>query len=179
MLLRAFREPSNVAQVLRAQWQLRDCDIVPRSVRLRGSAAVENAGYIEIGERVRIEGRTVRVELVTSGDGRLVVGRGTFLNYGVSLSAHQEVNIGEDCLLANYVTIMDNDYHDLLDRSLPGQSGSIFIGDRVWLGIRAVVLKGVTIGSDSVIGAGSVVTRDIPPNCLAVGSPARVVKQLK
>jgi acetyltransferase-like isoleucine patch superfamily enzyme len=57
-----------------------------------------------------------------------------------------------------------------------GQSKPIILEDDVWLGARVIVLKGVTIGQGAVIGAGSVVTRDIPPHSVAVGQPARVVK---
>src|SRR4051812_40687655 len=177
-LLRALREPHNVVQIMRARWQLRGCNTKPLSVRLRGRAFVENYGRIELGDRVRISGRTVPVELVSWPGGTLRVGSGTFLNYGSSLSAHEEVTIGKDCLIGNYVTIIDSDYHDLRDHTQQGRSAPIRIDDNVWLGTRAIVLKGVHIGQGSVIGAGSVVTTDIPPNSLAFGVPAKVVRRL-
>jgi acetyltransferase-like isoleucine patch superfamily enzyme len=65
---------------------------------------------------------------------------------------------------------------------LPGQpftSAPVTIEDRVWIGARAMVLKGVTIGHDSIIGAGSIVTRDVPPLCVAVGQPARVIRRIE
>jgi maltose O-acetyltransferase len=176
--LRAAREPHNVLQVVRAQLRLRACKRVPFTTRLRGNISVHNYGRIHLGEHVRIDGETVRVELVTWKGGVLAIGDGTFLNYGVSLSAHDHVAIGRDCLIGNYVTIMDNDYHDLVNHKAPGRSAPIHIGDRVWLGLRSIILKGVTIGDDSVVGAGSVVTSDIPPRSLAFGVPAKVVRSI-
>jgi acetyltransferase-like isoleucine patch superfamily enzyme len=66
---------------------------------------------------------------------------------------------------------MDTDQHALPDGQM--ESAPIVIGDRAWIGARAIVLKGVTIGHDAVIGAGSVVTRDVPPRAVVGGVPAR------
>ena len=177
-LMLALRSPGLVAQVLRARWQLRVCDVAPGNVRLRGRVLVENHGRIEIGHRVRIEARTVPVEMVAWKGATLRIGNRTFINYGVSLSAHRDLTIGENCLIGNYVVIMDSDYHDLQDRTKPGPAEPIIIEDDVWLGVRVTVLKGVRIGKGSVVGAGSVVTQDIPPRSLAFGVPARVVREL-
>jgi maltose O-acetyltransferase len=135
-------------------------------------------GRIKIGDKVRIEARTIPVEMVAWRDALLHVGDGTFINYGVSLSAHREVSIGANCMIGNYVVIMDSDYHDLSDHRRPGEAAPIVIEDNVWLGVRATILKGVRIGRGSVIGAGSVVTTDIPPFSVAFGVPARVVRSL-
>jgi maltose O-acetyltransferase len=139
---------------------------------------VENYGRIEIGEKVRIEARTVPVEMVAWKGATLRIGTRSFVNYGASISAHEEVNIGANCLIGNYVVIMDSDYHDLHDRTKPGQAAPVIIEDDVWLGLRVTVLKGVRIGRGSVVGAGSVVTQDIPPRSLAFGVPARVIREL-
>jgi acetyltransferase-like isoleucine patch superfamily enzyme len=139
---------------------------------------VDNEGLINIGDHVRINARTVPVELAASKGAQLMIGAGTYLNYGVSISSQQHVQIGSNCLIGNYANIMDGDFHDLYDHSLPGKVAPVIIEDDVWIGIRAVVLKGVTIGRRSVIGAGSVVTRDIPPGSLALGVPAQVIRQL-
>jgi acetyltransferase-like isoleucine patch superfamily enzyme len=73
---------------------------------------------------------------------------------------------------------MDSDYHDLNDHSLPGKSSPVKIGDNVWLGARATVLKGVTIGDGAVVAAGALVTRDVPSRTVVAGVPARVIKHL-
>ena len=78
------------------------------------------------------------------------------------------------------VMIIDNDFHSLSpeQRDIQPPSKPITIGDNVWLGGHVIVLPGVTIGDGSVIGAGSVVTGDIPPRSLAVGTPAKVIRTL-
>lgn len=175
--LRAIRSPSNIAQVLRARLALRRCDRVPWSVRLRGRVRIGNDGRIELGERVQIEGRTVPVELVAWG-GVLTVGDGTYINYGVSISAHERVAIGANCLIGNYALIMDSDYHDAHDRTRPSASAPIVIEDNVWIGARAIVLKGVRIGEGAIVAAGAVVTRDVPPRTVIASPPAQVVREL-
>jgi maltose O-acetyltransferase len=175
---KALQSPSLLVQVARARWQLRACDVVPKTVRVRGRVFVQNKGRIIFGERVRLDGRVVPVDLAAWENATLEIGGGTFLNFGVSISAAERITIGEGCLIGNYVVIMDTDYHDLRDHTAPGKSAPITIGDNVWLGTRATVLKGVTIGSNSVIGAGSVVTSDIPERSLAFGVPATVIKAL-
>jgi maltose O-acetyltransferase len=177
-LLKALRSPKLIYWSLNARRHLFHCNRLPLTVRLRGRARVENNGRIEIGDRVLIDGRTVLVELVAHKGGTLSVGTSTYINYGVSISAHERVNIGRNCQIGNYTLIMDNDYHDMNDHLLPGQSLPIEIGDDVWLGARVTVLKGVRIGDGSVVGAGAVVTKDVPPRSFAAGVPAKVVRAL-
>jgi len=102
------------------------------------------------------------------------IGDGTFVNHRTELVAHELVRLGRDCLLAWDVLVLDSDSH-----SVDGgpRSAPVTIGDRVWIGCRATVLKGVTIGDGAVIAAGSVVTRDVPPRALVAGNPARVVRE--
>ncbi len=121
-------------------------------------------------------GGTVRCELTAHGGGLLEIGNRVFINYGSSISAHQHVRIGDGCLIGQYAIIMDCDYHSLEGGEDHGNVRPILIGDRVWMGARVTLLKGVTIGSGAVIAAGSVVTRDIPPNAIAAGSPAKVIR---
>jgi maltose O-acetyltransferase len=73
---------------------------------------------------------------------------------------------------------MDNDQHGIVRRWELPQSDPVVIEDHVWIGSKALILPGVRIGSRAVIGAGSVVTKDIPPQCVAAGNPARVLRHL-
>jgi acyl-[acyl carrier protein]--UDP-N-acetylglucosamine O-acyltransferase len=88
-----------------------------------------------------------------------------------------DVRIGSKVMIAPNVTIIDDNRHELEPGS-PLCNGPVIIEDNVWIAGNVTVLSGVTIGPGSVIAAHSVVTRDIPPNSLAGGSPARVIKSL-
>lgn len=112
---------------------------------------------------------------------RVSIGAGTTINRGCRLIASHyfkdvEIKIGSHCTLAPEVCILaaQHDYHEL---SLPDTAASVIIDDFVWIGARSVILPGVTIGEGAVIGANSVVTHHIPPYTVAVGSPARVIKE--
>lgn len=82
-------------------------------------------------------------------------------------------------MVASNAYITDSDWHGIYDRSLPPcETSRVVLEENVWIGDSAIVCKGVTIGKNSIIGAGAVVTSDIPANVIAAGNPARVVKHL-
>ncbi|MBK5222609.1 MAG: acyltransferase [Acidimicrobiia bacterium] len=171
----------NARSVVGARWYLRHAtDIGPR-VRVTGRPVVRNwGGTLTVGDRVQLISTITPIELAVTAGGTLAIGARTLVNYGTSIAASLEVRIGERCQLGTYTLLMDNDFHRLeperrLERP---ESAPIIIGDDVWLAARVIVLPGVTIGEGSVIGAGSVVTRDIPTRSLAAGAPARVIRSL-
>ncbi|MGW8304099.1 MAG: acyltransferase, partial [Desulfobacterales bacterium] len=86
--------------------------------------------------------------------------------------------IGENCMLASGVYVTDSDWHDIYNRLALGKTASVDIADNVWIGDSAIVCKGLSIGENSIIGAGAVVVHSIPANCIAAGNPAQVVKHL-
>jgi len=122
------------------------------------------------------------VWITAPGDARVRIGAGTFLNMGVMVASQHLVEIGEHCMLANgcFVSDASHRYEDL-ERPVPWQGfqskGPTRIGDNCWLGIGVVVTSGVTIGERCVIGANSVVTKDIEPFSVAAGAPARVIQR--
>lgn len=108
-------------------------------------------------------------------------GEGGFVNYGVTMLDIAPITIGEYVLIAPNVVISTVDHPvDLAERVKPYACAEpVTIGDSVWLGAGCMVLGGVSIGDRSVIGAGSVVTKDIPCDVIAVGNPCRVIKQIE
>ncbi len=97
----------------------------------------------------------------------------------VRISSASEVNIGNNCMIASNAYITDSDWHGIYNRTTPiGKTAPVKIKENVWIGDSAIVCKGVTIGENSIIGAGAVVVDSIPPDSIAVGNPARVVKEL-
>ncbi|MAV61039.1 MAG: hypothetical protein CMQ83_01595 [Gammaproteobacteria bacterium] len=93
--------------------------------------------------------------------------------------AAEKIQIGDACMIAHGVYISDADWHGIYDRAQPvGITKPIHIKDNVWIGDSAIICKGVTIGKNSIIGAGSVVTKDIPENSIYAGNPAKFIKNL-
>jgi len=112
--------------------------------------------------------------------GKIEIGNFALICPGVRISAATEIVIGESCMLAQGVFVTDSDWHSVYDRSLAiGNTAPVKIGNNVWIGDSAIVCKGVRIGENSIIGAGSVVARDIPANAVAAGNPAAVLKYLE
>jgi acetyltransferase-like isoleucine patch superfamily enzyme len=170
----------DLAALLRARLTLSRATRSGHFARLWGRALIDNQGEMIIGDRVRLKGTLTPVELVTGPHGRLEIGANVFINYGCSIAAFKLVVIGPDCSIGPYANLIDNDFHRIEPerRSEMPESRPVILEANVWLGSRVIVLPGVTIGRDSVIGAGSVVTRDIPPRSLAAGVPARVIRTL-
>lgn len=107
------------------------------------------------------------------------IGDHVLISPGVRISAAQEITIGDNCMIASGAYITDSDWHGIYDRSLPPDTAyPVRLENNVWIGDSAIICKGVTIGQNSIVGAGAVVSNDIPANSIAVGNPARVVKTL-
>jgi acetyltransferase-like isoleucine patch superfamily enzyme len=111
--------------------------------------------------------------------GRIELGDCTIVLPGARLSAASRIRVGKNCMFATNCYVTDADWHDVYDRTAaPGSTAEVVLEDNVWIGDSAIVCKGVTIGENSVIGAGAVVAGDIPRNSIAAGNPARVIRQL-
>jgi acetyltransferase-like isoleucine patch superfamily enzyme len=95
---------------------------------------------------------------------------------GTVIGAFKRIKIGNNVRCGANTMITDSDWH--LDDSRSGVPADVVIKDNVWLGVNAIVLKGVTIGENSLIGANSVVTKNIPANVIAAGNPCKIIKQL-
>ncbi len=111
-------------------------------------------------------------------NGRISIGDHVIISPGVRLSAAEEIIISSNSMIANGVYITDSDWHGIYDRITPGRPQPVHLEENVWIGDSAIICKGVSIGKNSIIGAGAVVVSDIPPNCVAAGNPARVLKHL-
>ncbi|GAA1390781.1 sugar O-acetyltransferase [Luteococcus peritonei] len=126
------------------------------------------------------EGADVKPPLFVDYGSNLHIGAGSFVNYHLTALDVARIEIGRDCQIGPNVQLLTPIHplepqarRDKLEGAEP-----ITIGDNVWLGGGVVVCPGVTIGENSVVGAGSVVTKDIPANVVAVGNPARVLREL-
>jgi len=111
------------------------------------------------------------------------IGENTHINNGfVAIAENSSIKIGKNCFIGTRVEILDSDFHSLSwkDRTdgVEHLSNPIQIGDNVFIGSNVKILKGVSVGDGAVIANSAVVTRDIPPNTLAAGIPATVIREI-
>lgn len=133
---------------------------------------VNKGGYIEASYARFFPG--VRIECLKGAV--VTIGRGTYLNRNTEIVAFGSVTIGNECKIARDVIVMDTDQHPVGNNSL--KIKPVSIEDRVWIGSRAIILKGVTIGHDSIVGAGAVVTKSIPPHSIVANPAAKIIKSM-
>ncbi|MGO4957832.1 sugar O-acetyltransferase [Luteococcus sp. Sow4_B9] len=126
------------------------------------------------------EGAFVKPPLHVDYGGQISIGARTFINYNFTALDVARITIGEDCQIGPNVQLLTPTHpldaqmrRDKLEAAEP-----ITIGDNVWLGGGVIVLPGVTIGDNTVVGAGAIVSKDLPANVLALGQPAKVVREL-
>lgn len=143
-----------------------------------------HGGEIHIGKHIHIvTAKDRRVSLSTwqfeDQQGHIKIGDHVLLCPGVRLDSASEISIGNNCMLAAGCYVTDADWHDIYDRTrIIGTTRPVILGDNVWIGDGSIICKGIKIGANSVIGAGSVVAGDIPENVIAAGNPAKVLRPL-
>lgn len=176
-ILKVLCNPQLAVALLNAQLKIRAKARLPLSVRLYGRIYFRAGGDVEFGDGVSLVGTLVPIEIVSHEGSHISIGEHTFINYGASITAYREVRIGRHCLLGHHLRIIDRNEYGLEQREIAPPAAPVLIEDHVWIGAHVIILPGVRIGRNSAIGAGSVVTKDVPPNCLVVGNPARVLRQ--
>jgi acetyltransferase-like isoleucine patch superfamily enzyme len=152
---------------------------IGRGVRFgrRVRVAAPPGSRVDIGDHVEIgEGTSI---ISTAEGATLTIGEDVFISGGCTIAAAERIEIGRGSMIGEFVSIRDHD-HDPAYPPLDGRMliSGVVIGDRVWIGAKATIVRGGQVGSDSVIGANSVVNRAIPPHCLAAGVPAHVKRDL-
>jgi acetyltransferase-like isoleucine patch superfamily enzyme len=135
---------------------------------------------LEMGENAEINVQNTfsihsGCHIIVLKNGKLNLGSG-YINRNVKIRCYQEISIGNDVAISENVTIWDSDAHQIIGKENQ-MTQPVSIGNHVWIGTNVTILKGVTIGDGAIIAAGSVVTKDIPAQCLAGGVPAKVIKE--
>jgi acetyltransferase-like isoleucine patch superfamily enzyme len=150
----------------------------------RGISSVEGkyplivkGGTVAIGEHLAIRGTQCRVEIGSVPGGTLTLGERVFINWGSTVVAHLQIDIGDDCKIGELSAIFDTDHHEV-EPGTDVMKSKVRIGNNVWIGRNSVVLPGVTIGDNAVIAAGSLVNADVKSNTLVGGTPARFIREL-
>lgn len=162
-------------QVLKGRFLIGDSDALTRQRTRKTEITLANNAQLTLhGDVILYEGVSIRV---TEG-AQLSIGDHTYINRSASIDCTQEITIGDYCAISDNVQILDSDFHPITYNGKTSMmSKPVHIGNHVWIGRSAIILKGVTIGDGAIVGAGSVVTRDVPPRCLVAGNPARVIKE--
>ena len=131
-----------------------------------------------IEPEVKLRGSTIHIR----GNNCIIkIGKGT--SFGgirmVNTGENNTINIGQNCLFADYIELWSSDTHTIQNNNNEkiNPERPVTIGDRVWVGSHAIILKGVTINNDSIIGMGTLVTKDVPPFTISAGSPNRTIKE--
>jgi acetyltransferase-like isoleucine patch superfamily enzyme len=135
-------------------------------------------GEIVLRDDCRLRGGPVRTRLITGPQGRIELGDRTGIGYGVEIFAEQSVSLGNDTIVAGMVTIYDTSFHPI-EEGKAVKVAPVEIGANVWVGRGATILAGATIGDHAVIAAGAVVASHVPPRTLAMGNPAKPVRELQ
>lgn len=155
---------------------------------IRGNRVVfTNNGKIILGKNISLNSYPSG-EIIVTGihayltDSFVSIGDNCNLN-GTMIYCREKVIIGSDCMFGPGVKIIDNDSHrisiDVNERRKPPISKEIIIDNNVWIGSGSIILKGISIGENSIVAAHSVVTKDIPKNTLVAGNPAQIIRPLK
>lgn len=151
----------------------------------QGIPALSGPLVLKIGNNVRIVDRTTFSGLKLLDNPTLEIGDGSSISHGVSILVAKRVSIGSDCMIGSKL-ITDNPGHSVRftksrvkEYYNEKEIEPVKIRDHAWLAADSVIMKGVTIGEGAIIGAGSVVSQDIPAYSIAVGNPAKVIRQIE
>lgn len=176
---RIIRYPSSLITRFRIIW-FRILGVkIEKNCGIKNISIPRNAWDIEIDEGASLDSGVV---LLTTGERkkkpRIIIKEGCYINRYVMVDASECIEIGEDCMIGPFCYITDHDHsfkkcQKVNEQELVG--APVVIGNDVWIGAGAIILKGVKIGDKAVIGAGSVVTKDVPPFSKVAGVPAHQI----
>jgi acetyltransferase-like isoleucine patch superfamily enzyme len=179
---------NNLRWKVNSTWYKKEFNHVDRGFLVKGRCEIRSEGYITVGRNVILDSfREIPISIQVGKDAKLSIGDDVCMNFGTFISCNISIQIGDRCLIAQDVMLLDDDGHPVEWRLRHDYwpegpdnrlGGPIQIEDNVWISARAIILKNVRIGQNSVIGAGSVVTKDVPSNALVAGVPAKVIKKL-
>ena len=190
---------TDLKSLLQLRWKRKEYNVIPRkgtSLFLHPSAKLDIRGQLALNmnnfdgngrstilrmdknSELRVKGQ---FDVFYGGDiicfegAKLSIGSG-FCNSDIKIRCKKSITIGEHVAISHDVTIMDSDAH-AIDRDDYVETKPVHIGNHVWIGTKATILKGVSIGNGAIVAAGAVVTKDVPAHTMVAGVPAKVVKE--
>lgn len=186
----ATKNTYSVGEIIRNAISLIYTKLFYKGARLiRRPIFVRGRKYLKYEEGLTT-GYNCRIEMFDTGKGadkKLIIGKNCKIGDYVHIAAGEQVEIGENVLMGSKILISDlnhGNYSDICPQSTPDippdkrpiHTRPVIIGNNVWIGDNVCILPGVKIGDGGIIGSNSVVNKDIPSNCIAVGAPAKVIK---
>ncbi|HEX6509598.1 MAG TPA: acyltransferase [Chloroflexota bacterium] len=151
--------------------------LIMHRTRFQGQGRLVVSDHASFGYPLAGQGRSEILIQPRDPGSEIRIGEGSAIMNGSELMARTSIAIGQHCRIGPATLIVDSDFHGISpdERDLPGRSEPVVIGDNVWTGTRVTILKGVTIGRDTIVAAATVVTKDVPEGAIAAGNPMRIV----
>lgn len=144
---------------------------------VKGKLHVKNRGKLIIGRNFLAKAIPIPIFVFVHPEAKLKIGNDVFINSGVDIRCTGEISIGDNVLIGQNSSISDSNFH-LVEPNNKEANQSVIISNNVWIAQGCIILPGVHIGNNSVIAAGSVVTKSIPENVLVGGTPAKILRKL-
>ena len=170
--------PFTLKHAIRRWWILRNIGFKGEDIYVDANVQLlRHPERIFLGDKVMLK-EGVKI-CPTHPEATITIGDWTTVGYNVCIFSKSKISIGKNCLIAPFCYFVDSDHGTDLGVLIREQSMTtmpITVGDDVWLGAGVTVIKGINIGRGSIVAAGSVVTKDIPPNTIFAGTPAKFVR---
>jgi len=150
----------------------------PQSIKVSGS-------NITAGNHLHIISEAFKPVIISTWSskqeqGSISIGDNCLISPGVSITSASKIVIEKNCMIAAEANLSDSDWHGVYNRVRPFRcSAQVHLKANVWIGLRAIIGKGITIGENSIVAAGSVVTEDVPDNTIVGGNPAKLIKNIR
>lgn len=159
----------------RGAWYKHKFHSVGSGLEVGSKVGICGLGKVMAGKNLHLNKNVALSTFTTQSE--IKIGNGVLINDSTFIGAHGKLTIGDNTMIAAEVVILDTDWHGIDGQ--PPQERPVTIGNHVWIGLRAMILEGVTIGDNSIVGAGSVVTKSVAPNTIVAGNPARFIRETK
>ncbi len=167
------------AATARSRYCLRHATSLGVGIRILGRPPViRNEGSLVFGNDVKLEAPIRPIYFRVHSGAELTLGEGVAVNEGVRLECTCSIRVGDRVHIGFGAVLIDNSFHDVYDRTTRPPGRPIVVEDDAWIGARAIVLPGVRIGEGAIVGAGAIVSKDVPPFTVVAGNPAQVVRSL-
>lgn len=144
---------------------------IGRGLYIIGKPLIHGEGKIFAGKNLYLRSLAHRIEIFADKDAVINIGDNVTINQAVTLASKKMITIGNSTVIGDQTTIYDTDWHGIDRNEI--KTSPVVIGEHVWICAKSIILKGVEVGDNSIIGAGSVVTHEVKPNTIVAGNPAR------